>query len=168
MYSEFMGSLIPRYAEVPWPSDLPTCPISASLQVLGRKWAIPVLRDIAFYRNPRFSDILRKNPGLTPRVLSFRLKEFEAEGFIRRRRTEDAREVAYDLLPKGHDAIPVLTALACFGAKHHAEQVFPNGGPRTMGQMFPRGRAILLQDLASWRPQNGATDASRRRKRPAP
>ncbi|HUR67821.1 MAG TPA: helix-turn-helix domain-containing protein [Candidatus Thermoplasmatota archaeon] len=158
-----MEPLPPRFPEVAWPAYVASCPIGASLQALGRKWAILVLRDIAFDRNPRFSDILRKNPGLTPRVLSFRLKELEEEGFIRRRRTDDAREVAYDLLPKGHDAIPVLAALACFGAKHHADQVFADGERRGLGEMFPRGRGTLLQELATWAPARAAASAPKRR-----
>jgi DNA-binding HxlR family transcriptional regulator len=132
------------------PPNAKSCPIKASLGILGRKWALLVLRDIAFFKDVRFSDILRKNPGLTPRVLSFRLKELESEGFIRRVATDDKREVAYDLLPKGRDVIPLLAALAYFGTRHHASEVFSDGKPRPLGAMFPGAQPQLLQGLAAW------------------
>jgi DNA-binding HxlR family transcriptional regulator len=143
--------LEPRFPNVVLPPpNAKSCPIKASLGVLGRKWALVVLRDIAFFRGVRFSDILRRNPGLTPRVLVFRLKELEEEGFIERMRTDDKREVAYDLLPKGMDAIPILAALAYFGTKHYAEQVFTDGKARPLGGMFPDAQHELLQGMAAW------------------
>ncbi len=55
------------------------CPIHASLGVLGRKWALLLLRDVAFHEHVRFSDMLRNSPGLTPRILTMRLKELQEE-----------------------------------------------------------------------------------------
>jgi DNA-binding HxlR family transcriptional regulator len=132
------------------PNAAKQCPISASMGVLGRKWALIVLRDVAFRTEPRFSDILRWNKGLTPRVLSWRVKELEEEGLVRRVPGEDKREVRYELTPKGRDAIPVLTALIYFGAKHMADQVFTDGKPRSMSAMFPRAQRELLQGMAEW------------------
>ncbi|HYZ58955.1 MAG TPA: helix-turn-helix domain-containing protein, partial [Nitrososphaeraceae archaeon] len=58
------------------------CPIKTSLGVLGKKWTILILRDIGFLKIVRFNRILESIPGLTPRVLSMRLRELENEGFI--------------------------------------------------------------------------------------
>jgi DNA-binding HxlR family transcriptional regulator len=137
------------------PYVLPTtaaksCPIAASMGVFGRKWALVVLRDIAFRTEPRFSDILRWNKGLTPRVLSWRVQELEAEGLVVRVPGEDKREVRYELTPKGRDAIPILASLIFFGAKHLADEVFADGKPRSMTTMFPDGQRELLQGMADW------------------
>jgi len=59
------------------------CPIGTTLGVLGKKWTILVMRDIGFLKIGRFNEILRTLPGLTPRVLSMRLRELEKNGFIR-------------------------------------------------------------------------------------
>ena len=56
-----------------------TCPIRSSLGVLGRRWSLLILRDVAFFRKVRFSDMLRTNSGLSPRLLSIRLKELQRE-----------------------------------------------------------------------------------------
>src|SRR5215472_673204 len=61
-----------------------TCPIKASMGVLGRKWAMLVLRDIGFRKIDRFNRLLESIQGLTPRVLSMRLKELEEDGIIQR------------------------------------------------------------------------------------
>src|SRR3712207_8260259 len=58
------------------------CPIRTSLGVLGKKWAMLLLRDIGILGVDRFNRLLASNPGLTPRVLSMRLKELEKEGYI--------------------------------------------------------------------------------------
>lgn len=128
-----------------------SCPISASLGVLGRKWALAVLRDVAFYKSVRFSDILRNNPGLTPRMLSFRLRELRKENFIRRvPHNPDENGVTYELTEKGTDVIPILTAFLSFGMKHHADTVFEDGKPRTLGQVLPGAQCELLGPLARY------------------
>ena len=102
--------MIPRDFAVPI-VPVESCPIQASLGVLGRKWALLVLRDIAFYEKVRFTDILRKNAGLTPRILTFRLKELATEGVIQRMLGNSGkRDVFYELTAKGADAIPILAA----------------------------------------------------------
>ena len=126
------------------------CPIQASLGVFGRKWALLVLRDVALKKDTRFSDILRSNPGLTPRVLVFRLRELESEGLIRRVTKDDKREVHYVLTPAGRDAIPLLTALIYFGSKRRAHEVFRDRRPRSMTELFPSSQRELLQGMSEW------------------
>jgi DNA-binding HxlR family transcriptional regulator len=58
------------------------CPIKTSLGILGKKWTILIIRDIGVRKINRFNRILESIPGLTPRVLSMRLKELEKEGLI--------------------------------------------------------------------------------------
>lgn len=121
------------------------CPIQTSLGVLGRKWALAVLRDVAFFEGVRFTDVLRMNRGLTPRMLTFRLRDLIREGFIERvvdRRR--GRNVAYRLSPKGQDAIPILTALMSFGLKHHADVVFKDGKARSLNEQFPGSQCAML------------------------
>jgi DNA-binding HxlR family transcriptional regulator len=92
-------------------------PIRDSLNVLGRKWTLLVLRDIAFLKFRRFGEIRRNNPGLTARVLSRRLHQMREEGLLRRTESEDA--VYYDLTKRGEDALYVLLALLRYGIRHH-------------------------------------------------
>ena len=112
------------------------CPIRASLGALGHKWGLLVLRDVAFCREARFSDILRNIDGLTPRILTFRLRELQREGFIEK--TSAGRASAYELTGKGRDAMPILAALTRFGVLHQADEVFRDGKPRRLEEIVPQ------------------------------
>jgi DNA-binding HxlR family transcriptional regulator len=124
------------------------CPIRSSLGVLGRHWSLLILRDVSFFRKVRFSDMLRTNPGLSPRLLSIRLKELQREGLIERvTSADDHREVWYNITEKGRDVVPILTAFINYGAKHRAEDVFKDKRAREIGQLFPRDQRYMLGPL---------------------
>jgi len=111
------------------------CPVKASLEVLGRKWALLILRNIGLYRVERFIEMLRITPGLTKRVLAMRLRELEREGFIQP--VERGRNFTrWGLTAKGRDALPILMALVHFGSKWYAREVFADGQPRSLGEVF--------------------------------
>lgn len=96
-------------------------PIRQGMQRLGRKWTLLLVRDLAFLKLARFGDFRRNNPGLTPRVLSRRLKEMEREGIVIREVREKA--VRYRLTPRGGDAALILLAFLNYGLRYY-------GGPR--------------------------------------
>ncbi|MGQ0797957.1 MAG: winged helix-turn-helix transcriptional regulator [Methanobacteriota archaeon] len=128
-----------------------TCPIRASLGVLGRKWTLLVLRDLSYVPGIPFTQILRNNPGLTPRVLSMRLRTLREEGYLERIvAPSNRRDVRYRLTPKGRDAMPILTALIQFGIRHHAGDVFADGRPRALQQVFPDRQEVLLGRLSDY------------------
>lgn len=139
-YSE-SGAILP---EIPFER----CPIRSSLGVFGRKWALLVLRDVAFFKSVNFSQIMKNNPGLTPRVLVMRLKDLQKEGLIERAEDpDDDRVVRWSLTRKGQDAIPILTSFIQYGAVHHAQRVFEDRKPRAMSQLFPEREKIMLGKL---------------------
>ena len=116
--------------------------------MFGRKWALLVLRDIAFFKSANFSQILKNNSGLTPRVLVMRLKDLQKEGLIERvKDPNDDRVVKWLLTRKGQDAIPILTSFIQYGAMHHAQRVFEDGKPLEMGQLFSEREKIMLGKL---------------------
>ena len=88
--------------------------------MLGAKWSLLILRDVAFLRLHRFGEIKQNNPGLTARVLSRRLHQLVNEGLLER--TDEAGAVTYSLTSKGEDAVYVLLALLRFGIRHHMER----------------------------------------------
>jgi DNA-binding HxlR family transcriptional regulator len=116
--------------------------------VLGRKWALVILRDIAFRPNPTFGYILGRTQGLTPRVLTHRLKELRKEELIERvSDPHDERKAHYRLTPKGQDVVPILMALSAFGLRHLVTPTGPAGQRRTLEQTFPGMAPALLRDL---------------------
>jgi DNA-binding HxlR family transcriptional regulator len=129
---------------------LASCPIEASLGTVGRRWGIVVLRDIAFFPGVSFSEILKRNQGLVPRTLSLRLKQLARDGLIERLPSATSRRVRYELTNKGRDVMPVLTALIQFGIRYHADRVFEDGRPRSLDEVYPVGRDVLLGQLAAY------------------
>ena len=121
------------------------CPIRTSLGVLGKKWSMLILRDIGILGVDRFNRLLDSIPGLTPRVLSMRLKELEKEGFIQRIQEgkKSSTVVRWILTEKGRDALPILLQFTAFGSKWHADVVFEDKIPRQPDELF-QPRAIKL------------------------
>src|SRR5712692_5207974 len=73
----------------------------------------------------RFSQMLRNNPGLSPKPLCMRLRELQHEGLIEKIiEPRDRRLVRYLLTRKGRNAVPILTALIQFGPWHYPQLVF--------------------------------------------
>ena len=118
------------------------CPIKTSLGELGKKWTMLIIRDIGFLKINRFNRILESIAGLTPRVLSMRLKELKKEGFIEC--TEEKRlpmMVLWSLTRKGKDTMPILMQLTAFGSKWYSDVVFEDKMPRTVKEIFPQPEA---------------------------
>ena len=99
-------------------------PIRESVRRLGRKWTLLILRDMAFLKLDRFGKILRNNPGLTPRVLSRRLQQMQAEGLIERQAEGDT--ILYRLTDRGEDAVFILLAFLRYGIKYHLPAETPS------------------------------------------
>jgi DNA-binding HxlR family transcriptional regulator len=113
------------------------CPIKTSLGVLGKKWTMLIIRDIGFLKIRRFNRILESIPGLTPRVLSMRLKELEREDIIKCKEVKkDHVMILWRLTEKGEDILPILLILTAFGSKWYSEFVFEDKKPRRLDEVF--------------------------------
>jgi DNA-binding HxlR family transcriptional regulator len=129
---------------LPW-VKFAQCPIKTTLGILGKKWTMLVMRDIGILGVDRFNRLLDSIPGLTPRVLSMRLKELEKEGFIQRIKEgkKSPMVVRWILTEKGRDALPILLQFTTFGSKWHADVVFADKIPRRPDELF-QPKAIKL------------------------
>jgi DNA-binding HxlR family transcriptional regulator len=110
--------------------------------VFGRKWTMLLLRDIGFRKVDRFNHLLESIPGLTPRVLSMRLKELEKDGIIEKIVDETSPGVTrWTLTEKGRDTLPILMRLIAYGSKWYAKEVFEDKTPRSLNEIFTRPEA---------------------------
>ncbi len=99
--------------------DLPgrPCPIAAALELVGERWALLVVREIAL-GSTRFGDIVRGTGAPRDRIAA-RLKALEAAGVIARTAYQDRPErFDYHLTDSGRDLLPVLDALLGWGSAH--------------------------------------------------
>ena len=94
------------------------CPIAAALELVGERWALLVVREIALGAT-RFSDIVAGTGAPRDRIAA-RLKALERAGVVVRSPYHDGpRRYEYRLTESGDALIPVLDALLAWG-KHHA------------------------------------------------
>ena len=94
------------------------CPVARTLDVIGERWTILVLRDL-FLKGPRrFQDLQESLAGVAPNTLSARLKDLEARGIVARRLySEHPPRLEYQLTEKGRTLGPVMRALREWGRK---------------------------------------------------
>ena len=95
------------------------CPVSRTLDIIGDRWTILILRDLILDGPRRFLDLQNSLSGISPNTLSARLKTLEEHGIIERRfYTDHPPRAEYLLTAKGSELRPVLRALRMWGEKH--------------------------------------------------
>ena len=86
------------------------CPIAKSVEVLGERWSILVMRELLL-GSSRFNDLARGLPGMSRTMLSKRLRELEAGGVVER------LDGGYHLTPAGQELRPIVFGLGAWGEK---------------------------------------------------
>lgn len=103
---------------MPTPYDM-RCPVARSLDIIGERWTILILRDLLLGGPLRFQDFENSLAGISPNTLSLRLKRLEEHGVVERRFYEQHPPRAeYVLTDKGRQLGPVLRTLLDWGRKH--------------------------------------------------
>ena len=92
------------------------CPVEAVSEIIGRKWVSLILRDLAI--GPQRFGQLEHSIKISPRILSMRLQELEANGLISRQVfAEVPPRTEYTLTERGQLLIPLVDAMRSVG-KH--------------------------------------------------
>jgi DNA-binding HxlR family transcriptional regulator len=96
------------------------CSIARTLEVLGERWTLLIIRDV-FNRRRRFEQI-QENLGVARNVLSTRLQWLVEEGILEKRPYQERPpRYEYFLTDKGLDLWPVMISLLAWGDKHLAD-----------------------------------------------
>jgi DNA-binding HxlR family transcriptional regulator len=113
--------------------ELKSCPIETTFKIIGKRWTVLIIREI-LRGNTKFNRFMENIDGISPKVLTERLRELEQLGIIRRRiASEYPVRVEYDLTPMGRAFEPILLSAAAFSMKFMPRSVFNDGRPRTPG-----------------------------------
>ena len=85
------------------------CPLNASLEMLGDRWSLLIIRDLMLRSYHTYKELLSSDEGIATNILAERLQRLEAAGIISTSRdAEDRRKVVYRLTEKGIDLAPIL------------------------------------------------------------
>jgi len=95
------------------------CPIASSLEVIGDRWSLVVLRDILLLGKLRYGELLDGPEGIATNVLADRLARLEEWDIVHKARDpEDRRQFVYTPTERALDLLPVLFQLIRWGLKH--------------------------------------------------
>jgi DNA-binding HxlR family transcriptional regulator len=101
------------------------CPVSRTLDVLGDRWSLLVVRDLLRGKH-RFADMLASKEAIPTNILAERLQRLKAKGIVRSRRySSSPPRVEYFLTEKGEDLRPVLRSMVDWGVRHAGGRLPP-------------------------------------------
>ena len=93
------------------------CPVERTLQVIGSKWTLLILRDL-FTGTKRFGELRRSLGPVSPKTLSQRLRELERQGLVTRTvYPEVPPRVEYSLTEKGRSLGDIIEAMRAWGER---------------------------------------------------
>jgi DNA-binding HxlR family transcriptional regulator len=119
------------------------CLTARALECIGDRWSLLVIRDLVTGAK-RFTDLMDRLGGITPKTLTQRLRELEEAGIVAADRRPGRREVWYRLTPAGADLEPVIEGLNWWGLRHAWR--YPQDGEPLHGEHLLRS-AIQAIDL---------------------
>src|SRR5258708_17620339 len=112
-YSEIMPKKRPSPK---WRSG---CPLNASVEILGDRWSLLIIRDMMLRGFRGYKQFLESYEGIATNILADRLQKLVAHGIITTEHDpSDGRKVIYLLTDKGIDLAPVLTEMVLWAAAH--------------------------------------------------
>ena len=95
-----------------------SCPISSTLDVVGDKWSLLIIRDMLIKHKKTFKEISNSDERIVPSILSARLKLLESIHLIYKTKTaENKKENIYLLTDKGVELAPIIIEFTLWGDK---------------------------------------------------
>ena len=95
------------------------CPLNASVEMLGDRWSLLIIRDMMLRGSRTFTEFLNSHERIATNILADRLRRLEEYGVIAAHTDpEDGRKQIYTLTPKGLDLAPVMTEMVLWAAAH--------------------------------------------------
>jgi DNA-binding HxlR family transcriptional regulator len=93
------------------------CILARTLEEVGERWSLLVIRDL-LTGPKRFTDLMNRLAGITPKTLTQRLRELAEAGVVTADREPGRREVRYQLTDAGRELETVAAALSWWGLRH--------------------------------------------------
>jgi DNA-binding HxlR family transcriptional regulator len=147
------------------------CPINLTLEVVGDKWSLIVVRDMMFGNRRHFRALLSKSEeGIASNVLADRLKRLTEQGIVSRADDPTHKQKAlYSLTEKGIELLPVLAQMSAWGLKHlpvtealgTRAQLLKEGGPKLWAEFMDELRETHLGVPRRRKPKPGASVSER-------
>ncbi|MFI6505472.1 winged helix-turn-helix transcriptional regulator [Nonomuraea typhae] len=109
-----MPAAVTRAPDSGWTD--PTCPVARTLDLVGDRWSLLVIRD-AMDGARSFTEFQRRT-GIARNILADRLRKLTAHGLLAQRTAPSGRRQEYVLTDAGRDLFPVVVTLRQWGERH--------------------------------------------------
>lgn len=98
---------------------LPECPVATTVQLIGNKWKLLIIRNLIYNDKQRFTDFIKSIPGISKKVLTDDLRALEDDGIVEREVfAEVPPRVEYSLTSLGKTLKPILDAMFDWGTDY--------------------------------------------------
>jgi DNA-binding HxlR family transcriptional regulator len=126
------------------------CPLNASVEMLGDRWSLLILRDMMLRGFKTYKEFLGSYEGIATNILADRLRRLEAYGIIRTEAdAADGRKVIYALTQKGVDLAPVMAEMVLWAAAHE-----PTGNQELVRALKKDKQGLIEQIRRRWNSAN--------------
>ncbi len=123
------------------------CPVSISLEQVGDRWSLLIVRDMMVRGFRTFKEFQASGEGIASNILADRLRKLESGGVITAEIAEaDRRRINYRLTEKGIDLAPLVLELLIWGARYEGGGM-PCG---LIGHMEKHRKQILAEVRRRW------------------
>lgn len=96
-----------------------SCPIEHTVDLIGHKWKVLILRNLFHNGTQRFGEIHKGIEGVSQKMLTQQLRQLEADGIIYRKvYPEVPPKVEYSLTTLGSSLKPILDEMNKWGTEH--------------------------------------------------
>jgi len=117
-----------------------TCPINYTLELVGDKWSLLILRDMVYFGKKTYGEFIDSDEGIARNILASRLVQLMESGLIMKTpHQNDGRRDIYRLTDKGLGLIPLLLEMADWGSRH-----FESGAPQSWLELVRRDRSKMI------------------------
>ena len=124
------------------------CAVAKSLDVVGDRWTLLIVRELAIRGSLRYTDIRNGLPGIASNLLAERLRELERAGVVSREEAPPPIATAlFSLTERGERLVPVLDELRRWGMPLMAKQP-PEDAVRSHWLAFALGETLEDQNPA--------------------
>lgn len=99
--------------------ELPECPVATTVQLIGNKWKLLIIRNLIYKGKQRFTDFFKTIPAISKKVLTDNLRALENDGLVVREVfAEVPPRVEYSLSSIGKSLQPIWDAMEAWGNEY--------------------------------------------------